>query len=348
MSISKEANGTWTVQCYYNDWTGKKKHKKKRGFTTKKEAAEWERKFLLRSTPLEMKLEDFVNLYYEDVKNGLKYRSVHTKKSVINRHILPYFGERPINSITAPEIIKWQNCIMELGYKPTYLRSIQNQLTAIFTHASEIYDLENNPCKKVEKMGEANTKRIDFWTKDEYDCFIQLSEPGSKYYVLFETLFWTGMRIGELLALTKADIDTVKGVIHITKTYCRKDRMDLITEPKTRESVRDVDIPEFLATELQEYMDRLYGLKDEERVFPIVAEAVQHAMKRRIAKTELKKITVHDLRHSHVAYLIDKDVQPFIIKERLGHADIKMTLNTYGHLYPSKQKKLVEMLNEKR
>ena len=208
--------------------------------------------------------------------------------------------------------------------------------------------MENNPCKKVEKMGEANTKKIDFWTKDEYDQFIQYSEVGSQYYVLFETLFWTGMRIGELLALTKSDIDTEKGCIHITKTYCRKKRQDIITEPKTRESVRDVDIPEFQTKELKDYMEKLYGLKDDERVFSVVAEAVQHAMKRRIVKTDLKKITVHDLRHSHVAYLIDKDVQPFIIKECLGHADIKMTLNTYGHLYPSKQKKLVEMLNEKR
>lgn len=84
---------------------------------------------------------------------------------------------------------------------------------------------------------------------------------------------------------------------------------------------------------------------DDARLFPIVAEALQHTMKRHIAKAEVKKIRVHDLRHSHCAYLINQGIQPLIIKERLGHKDIKITLNTYGHLYPSEQKKVADMLH---
>ena len=69
-------------------------------------------------------------------------------------------------------------------------------------------------------------------------------------------------------------------------------------------------------------------------------------MARHIKKAEIKKIRVHDLRHSHCAYLINQGVQPLIIKERLGHKDIKVTLNTYGHLYPSEQKRVANLLND--
>ena len=130
------------------------------------------------------------------------------------------------------------------------------------------------------------------------------------------------------------------------QTYYRQNMRDIITSPKTEQSNRTIDIPEFLGEELSEYMSRIYGLQDNDRIFPVVPEAVQHALKRRIDKYGLKKIRVHDFRHSHCAYLIDQGVDPLIIKERLGHADIKITLNTYGHLYPSRQKEVAEMLNK--
>ena len=100
--------------------------------------------------------------------------------------------------------------------------------------------------------------------------------------------------------------------------------------------------------EIQEYVSKLYGLSDNDRIFSIVAEAVQHMLKNHADKAGVKRIRVHSLRHSHVAYLINQGVQPLIIKERLGHRDIKITLNTYGHLYPNEQRKVAEMLNMKK
>lgn len=89
-------------------------------------------------------------------------------------------------------------------------------------------------------------------------------------------------------------------------------------------------------------------IENDERLFPIVAEAVQHKLKREYEKAGLKPIRVHDFRHSHVAYLINQGVQPLIIKERLGHTDIKITMNTYGHLYPNQQKNVANMLEAAR
>ena len=241
---------------------------------------------------------------------------------MIEAHILPYFKDRPMNSITPSDIIQWQNEMRTKGFAQTYLRMIQNQITALFNHASNIYGLGNNPCKKVKKMGKADADKLDFWTKDEYDKFISGMEEGDRYYTIFEVLFWTGCREGEMLALTKSDIDFARNQISISKTYYRAEGRDIITTPKTEQSARVIDIPQFLTQELKDYVDKLYGISDNERIFPIVPEAVQHKLKRECEKSGVKKIRVHDLRHSHVAYLIHQGVEPLIIKERLGHRDI--------------------------
>ncbi len=344
-----EKKNTWYCLFYYENWKGERKKKCKRGFKTKKEALEWEANFKLAANAnMDMTMEAFVEIYFRDKAGELKERSIKNKRYMIEAHVLPYFKNKPMNSITPSDIIQWQNTIREKGYSETYLRMIQNQITALFTHAGSIYNLSNNPCKKVKKMGKPDADKLDFWTKEEYDKFIATIPEGSRYYVLFETLFWTGFRVGELLALSKSDIDFINKKISISKTYYRVNGQDVITTPKTQESNRVIDIPEFLAKELKEYIDKLYEIPDNERIFPIVAEAVQHKMKRQIEKARIKKIRVHDLRHSHVAYLIHQGVQPLIIKERLGHKDIKITLNTYGHLYPNQQKKVADMLNETR
>ena len=149
----------------------------------------------------------------------------------------------------------------------------------------------------------------------------------------------------DALALTSSDIDFVKNTISITKTYFRHKGQDEITKPKTDESIRTVVIPKFLVEEIKAYINTFYLIPADERIFPIVPEEVQHVIKSHADKAGVKKIRVHDVRRSHCAYLIHRGVQPMIIKERLGHKDIKITLNTYGHLYPSEQEKVAEMLD---
>ena len=343
-------SGKWNVQFYYVDWTGKRKKKHKRGFATKKEAQTYESEFIRKaSANMDMKMKSFVEIYFSDKSGELKERSIRNKRYMINSHILPYFGEKAMNEITPSDIINWQNEMRDnFEYSQSYLRMLQNQVTAIFTHAQRIYGLGNNPCKSVKKMGRSDDRSLEFWTEEEYQKFISTYDPGSMHYLMFEILFWTGCREGEMLALTMNDIDVDKKQMHITKTYFRNKGRDIITEPKTDNSIRTIELPDFLIDEIQDYYSRLYKYPRDERLFPIVAEAVQHTMKYHIAKAGVKKIRVHDLRHSHVAYLIHHEVQPLIIKERLGHKDIKVTLNTYGHLYPSEQRKIAGLLDNLR
>ena len=199
--------------------------------------------------------------------------------------------------------------------------------------------------EEIIPLGNSDSRSLNFWTLDEYKQFIQTMEPGTRYYLMFEMLFWTGCRIGELLAITKADINFEKNQLSINKTYYRTGMQDIITEPKTKQSFRTIEIPEFLKEEIKEFVDGHYGMPDTERLFPVVQEAVQHKMKRQIELAGVKKIRVHDIRHSHVAYLIEKGVEPLLIRDRLGHKDIRITLNTYGHLYPNQQRKIANLLD---
>ena len=349
MAYKEKDTKKWTAQWFETNAKGEKKKRRKRGFDTKREALEFERQKKLSSVrSMDMKLSDFMEVYFEDKQNELKERTMKNKKYMMQQHIVPYFGDQMMSEISAGQIIQWQNEMQSKGFSDAYLRMIQNQLTSLFTHASRIYDLQINPCKKVKRMGSDDNRSLDFWTTEEYQRFIQTIEPEDKYYIIFEILFWTGCRIGELLALTKGDIDFERNRISITKTYYRTGRKDMITEPKTKQSVRMIEIPEFLKQEIKNFVDHQYGLPDDERLFPIVQEAVQHKMKRHMETAGVKKIRVHDLRHSHVAYLIHKGIEPLLIKERVGHKDIRITLNTYGHLYPNQQRKVADMLdNEK-
>ena len=350
MSVYRDKKqGTWYVSFRYVDWTGEKKQKMKRGFRTKKEAQNYEAEFKNKATAnMDMMLGSFVEVYFQDKKNELKGNSIKNKKHMINTHVLPYFENRKMNEVTPADIIQWQNKIHEKNLSKTYERMIQNQLTALFNHAEKIYNLQNNPCKKVKKMGKSDADKMEFWTKEEYDKFCSMLEAGSDIYLMAEILFWTGMREGELLALTRKDFDLQNNLIFISKTYYRLEGQDVITSPKTETSNRTITIPEFLKEEIREYIDKHYGMPEDERLFPIVARTLQKRMKELMEKAGVKKIRVHDFRHSHVAYLINQGVQPLIIKERLGHRDIKITLNTYGHLYPSQQKQVADMLDQNR
>lgn len=203
-AYKNEALNSWYCSFYYVDWKAEKKKKKKSGFKTKKEAQMWEADFKLSANAnMDMRLEDFVEIYFRDKEKEVKERSIKNKRYMICTRIIPYFGERRMNEITPSDIIQWQNEMMDKEFSPAYLGMLQNQMTALFTHAYKIYNLKNNPCKKVKKMGRSDGRSLTFWTLEQYEQFIGTIEEGSRYNVLFETLLWTGMRIGELLAIRK-------------------------------------------------------------------------------------------------------------------------------------------------
>ena len=338
--------GKWLIQYRYTDWQGKRRKSTKRGFATKREAEEWLRNFLIKQkADFDMKFEDFWKMYYADIETRLREHTMRTKKYIVELKILPYFGNKRVNDITAADIRQWQNELIKMGYSPTYLKTINNQLSAIFNYAIRYYDLKSNPCAKAGSMGKSKAEEMDFWIGEEFRKFIDSVMNKRLSYMAFMTLYWTGMRLGELLALNPKDVDLEKRTISITKSYQRLGKKDVITPPKTPKSKRVITIPEFLAADIKDYMDSLYDLQENDRLFPITKYYLEHEMQRGIKESGVKRIRVHDLRHSHASMLIELGFSPLEIANRLGHEKVETTLNTYSHLYPNKQTKLAERLD---
>ena len=352
MSVYKDGKtNTWRVIYRYTDWKGEKKQTQKRGFQTKREAQAWEREQLNKiAGDLDMNFASFVETYSADMKSRIKENTWHTKEHIIRTKILPYFSSRPINEIQPKDIIAWQNEMINSldnhgkPYSPVYLKTLHNQLSAIFNHAVKFYGLSSNPAAKVGNMGKAKSKEMQFWTQDEYKKFSyeMMDKPVSFY--AFEMLYWCGIREGELLALTPADFDFERGTVSITKSYQRIERRDVITDPKTAKSNRVIKMPDFLVEEIQEYISQLYGIKDTDRLFEITKSYLKREMERGSKAARVKKIRIHDLRHSHISLLIEMGFSAVAIADRVGHESIDITYR-YAHLFPSTQTEMADKLS---
>ena len=352
MPVYKDKNGTWYAMVRYEDWQGERKQKCKRGFVTKREAQNWERRFLLQAnSDLDMLFKDFYKLYEQDMRSRLKQNTWEHKAHVIQSKILPYFGDKPMKDIQARDVLSWQNELLRhrdkngKPYSETYLKNLHNQLSCIFNHAVRYYDLGVNPAAKAGSIGVKNAKEMNFWTKDEYMQFSEAMMDKPVSFYAFEMLYWCGIRLGELLALTPEDFDFQNRKLRINKSYQRIKGQDVITEPKTKKSNRTIEMPDFLCEKMQEYFSMLYDQKPDERIFPISKSYLHHEMDRGVKATGLKRIRIHDLRHSHVSLLIELGFSAVAIADRVGHESIEITYR-YAHLFPSKQTEMANKLEE--
>lgn len=274
--------------------------------------------------------------------------SYQTKVTKEDTKFLPYFGDFSIENIDAYMIRQWQNTMITHpeNYAPTYLKTLNNQLSAIFNFAVKFYGLSQNPVSVCGTMGKSKSGRLAYWTKEEFDSFIQEIEENSVYHVAFHVLFYSGMREGEFLALTMDDFDFDQNTITINKSYACLKKEDVIQAPKTTCSVRKIVMPQEVMMLVKSYVDRLYGYERTDRVFQTSKMQLLRAMAKGCEKSGVPYIHIHDLRHSHASLLINMGMPPKVVAERLGHENIQTTLNTYSHLYPSKDREVAEKLSD--
>lgn len=342
---------TWRVSCWYKDWKNERKRHDKRGFSTKREALAYEREFLAKtSKDINMGFGTFIDIYMADMRPQLKQSTMANKENVIETHIRPYFAKMSLSEISPTDVLQWQNELLMLrdeqgkGYSPTFLRSIQNQLNAIFHHAVKYYDLPKNPCNATNKMGKSKAKEMLFWTKEEYLKFAEAIKDKPISYYAFQILYWTGIRCGELLALTVEDFVFEKRTLRINKTYQVVKGKEMLTSPKTEKSNRIISLPQFLCDEVQDYIDSLYKVRKDDRIFAVSKSYMHHEMDRGAKAAGVKRIRIHDLRHSSCALLINLGYSPVQIAQRLGHESVTIT-ERYSHLYPSVQRQMADQLD---
>lgn len=356
MSIAKMKDGKrWYVFLRYKDWTGEIHQHKKEGFVRRSDAKDYEKHFLEQhGGTSDISINSLYVLYMEDCKTRLKPTTYANKDFLFKKHVLPYLGKLQASDIGPADIRKWQNTLMSIKredttelYSPTYLKSVHNQVSAMFNYGVKYYGVKGNPCRQAGAMGKKTANTMQFWTVDEFNQFLAGISDKPASVVMFSLLFWTGMRSGEMLALTSADFDFSANTVSISKNYARLDGQDLIMEPKTPKSRRVIPLPPSLAQLVKSYLAMLYDQQLNHRIFAGTPKSrLQKEMVRGCAASGVKQIRVHDLRHSHASLLIELGYSPLLIAERLGHENIETTLQTYSHLYPNKQGQLATELEK--
>lgn len=342
---------TWYAKVFYTDYTGKKHQKMKRGFKLRREALEWEREFMsTQASQPDMSFSALCELYLRDKETHNKQITYETKKNRVKTWLIPTFGKRPINSITATDVRQWQAALKEATgstgkpLSPGYMQNLVTELSSVMNFAVRFYGLSVNPCKIAGNTVGKKQRSLNFWTKQEFDRFISTFEPSDPYCTAFMTLYYCGMRIGELEALTLADLDTQQGTISINKTYHLINGSGITTPPKTKKANRIITLPPFLIACLESHISRLYHPDAETRLFTLSHSSYARALEAHADMAGVPRIRLHDIRHSHASLLIELGFSALLVSERLGHESVSTTLNIYSHLFPSKQAEVAERL----
>ncbi len=341
----------WYANFYYMDWTGTRKHICKRGFATQREAKDFEKVFLdKQGDRSDILFGSLVDNYMENMRHRLRQTTMATKQHLIDTKILPYFKKLKTCDISSEKVMKWQNVLLEMKdengnpYKPTYIRTIHNQLSAILNYAVKHYGLSNNPCAVAGSVGAPQAEEMLFWTREQFNQFISvMNEP--RMHLAFNIFFYSGIRSGELLALSPSDIlDTCE--LRICKTYVKLHGVEYLNPAKTKRGNRTISIPKAIYNETKDLISMLYGIQPNDRIFDFTKTCLEKVLERGAKKAGLPRIRVHDLRHSNAAMLIDLGVDIMEISRRLGHESVKTTWDTYGHLYPDKDKRVATKLDD--
>lgn len=357
MSIYKEGN-TWSVRISEKDSNGKFKTIHKRGFKTKGAAKDYEAEYHnVKQGSVRTTFEKFYHeIYAPAMEPKLKPSTWYTKTAMIEKYIIPYFGTMRMNAITPSEIIKWQTQMLtkkdpktNKSFSKSYLQTINNQLTAIFSFAQRFHKLPSNPAHVAGNMGNEDEISTVCWDLEQYMKFRDavMDEDDPVYMYLFDTLYWCGLRIGEAQALTFADIDFEKKTISVNKTYYRLLGEDIVGTPKTKQSYRQIVIPDFLAEELKEYKDMLYKPNDLDRVFNVSKSNIAKVLKKNAKKAGVPQCRIHDLRHAAASLLLNQGWSIPAIAQRLGHSPVNVAITyRYTHTASTTQEEIARSLNK--
>lgn len=351
MAVYKE-NGVWHIYFRYKDILGKTHtiHRQSKKWKLKKDAAKVEQqlKLELNRNYDDLTYEQLFNLYIDERKGKIKERSIYDMTKTSDKHILPYFNR--ISDIVPKDIKSWQKHLMSLNYSNRHLAKIQQLFKTVLTFGMKHEYITYNPFKiDIARKQEETIKEMLWWEQDDFNKFIQVVD-NQHDRLLFELLYWGGLRLGEALALQVSDINFLNGSVSISKTYNHVQH--IITSPKTMNSYRKVLLNDSVLVSFRKVIDeyrKTIGYSDEAFIFgydtPFHPNSLRKRYNRYIQLSGVKRIRLHDFRHSNVSLLRDIGFDRYEIAKRLGHTP-EMVDNTYSHWFDSSQQKMVDKLNE--
>ena len=336
-----EKSKTWYVKFRYIDWQGKSRQTTKRGFKTKKDALNYEHDYKASSEEkVDMTVSILAEKYLEDRRLYVKASRFAAIEQTIRIHILPYIGKLKLAELTPATMRQWQNELKKQDFSPSTLSEYNRRCSTLLNFGVKYYGLASNPLRTVGTIGHTEN-RVDFWELSEFNKFMTFVE-NSRHRICFLLLFYSGMRIGELLALNAGDFDFVKNQVNITKS--RMKMTGEVTTPKTKYSIRVVDMPPAIMKEVKDYIDRFGEVPSP--LFDITSAVLLQALKKYAIKAGLKPIRLHDLRHSHASLLIHNGFPITLISKRLGHRSPDITLKIYSHMYKESGAQVARFLQD--
>ncbi|EOK48047.1 tyrosine-type recombinase/integrase [Enterococcus faecalis] len=366
--ITKKENGYFVDVSLGIDPISGKQRRRRLTVSTKKEAQQIESKYLRLyhenklTTNSDLTLKDIYEIYEEKYTQNLKPSYKQTQKRIFKNYIEPYFKNTQIKLIKKQQIYDFQQFL--LTSKPRRKDNLSNKtINMIIIHLQKLFNVAikegltyENSCNQIDKL-KVQKKEIDFWTLDEFTTFISHIDKNKPFLkVFYQFAFFTGMRAGEMIALTWSDIDFYNQTVRINKSAKLINGNYVTTTPKTESSNRYITINTKITAMLKKWqeiqpkllIDNFQNIdSDKLLVFQYSekhpsSDYYSKQIKKIIAKNNLnlKPIRLHDFRHSHVALLIHNNEKNTTIKERLGHSSITTTIDTYGHLYPNSQKSM--------
>ena len=356
MSVHKDeqSKGKWDVMF---------KGKKKRGFTTRRDAENYEAKLklgLVENQDTEsVWFHDVINDYLNYLKENNSHGTYAKCESVMKYIVIPNTLNKRLAKVTSQDCRKFRSYVNGLDYSTYYKNYILNKYKALFKHAREFFKLKEDPSeflkpytRSYEEKKRLKEKELQIWSVKEFEQFI-IKVNKEEYKALFTTIFFTGMRLGEALALTWKDITEDK-MIHITKSITRKTEKGTyeVKEPKTSNSIRDVSAGDNLYDYLMLFKKQemlVPGFSEDWFVFgrlhPLPQTSIDHVKEKGVKDSGVIRITIHQMRHSHASYLINNGINIVAVSKRLGHTDVSMTLRVYTHLFKNIDTQLVEFVD---
>lgn len=364
--LTKDGETRYLLQIYLgiDPVTKKEKRTTRRGFKTIKEAKKAERDLLLSveengfsSSDSETTFKEIASLWFESYQNTVKPTTAENLKIKLDTMIEDYFKNIKINDIT---VVFCQDLFLKLSKRYVMYYSYTSIINRVMKYAVMLDIINTNPLDKVIRPKAKEIKKKDnCYTKEELNKFLSIAKKNGTQvlYTLTHTIAYTGLRIGEALALKWSDINFKDKTISVNHTAVVVDGKQVLQSPKTKTSKRIISVDQYTLQILKDWqlgqkkeyfkLGKPY-LHDDNFIFTnsagslYLATEVRQAMKRFIKRNNLKPISPHGLRHTHASLLFESGLQPKEISDRLGHNNIKTTLDLYTHINDNQRSSAVD------
>ena len=304
-------------------------------------------------------VEALFDQYIESKRFQVRQTSLGKSIRTLKHHVLPHLGTIKVSKLNIRNLTEWKTKVDASGLAITSKQNVYGEFRAMLNYAVKMEYIPANPLPKVGNFKDTcfMQKSIDFYTPEEFEKYILAAYEDAvasdyyDYYVFFCIAYYSGARKGEINALKWTDIED--NILHITKSVAQKLKGDdVITPPKNKSSIRDVQLPSVLMNVLNEHYKRCHryeGFNDDLYICggprPLRDTSLANKNIQFAKAAGLHRIRIHDFRHSHASLLINNNINVLEVSHRLGHSNIEMTLNTYSHFFPKEEDKALAVLD---